>query len=95
MVKSRRTENRIESIQEGKDKKDLTIITYQTYVGGIPQGTPWKSFINYEDFQVLKLRWILHSEFMVPDNFIDKFESAVRESKERSDIDNDLYAFRD
>lgn len=95
MAKSRRSENRIQSIVEGKTKNDLVVITYQTYVGNVPQGEPWKSHMTYEDYKLLSLRWILISEFNVPEHFIGKFEDAVREAQKRSDIDNDIYAFRD
>lgn len=92
MARKSDMEHRIMGIQEGKDKKDLTVITYQTFVHGIPQGEPWKAYKNYEDYEVLKIRWILLREFRVPEHLIDKFETAVRDAKERDDVENDVYS---
>jgi hypothetical protein len=82
----RKMEHRIMKIVEPKDKDGLVIIHYQTYVGNMPSGDPWEDHLNQEDYKVLSMKWILLREFEVPEHFIDKFESAVRDAKERDDM---------
>jgi hypothetical protein len=88
---NRITENRLIKVVEPAEPNGLYIIYCQAFRGKLPVGLPWQAHLNKEDYTVLTMKWILLSEFKVPEHFIDKFIDAVRDAKERDDIDSDVY----
>lgn len=79
---------RVVKVEEPEDPRGLYIVYYQQYRGSIPDGEPYKAYMTKLSYELLTMRWILMSEFKVPEHFIDKVLDKAREVAEDSFAEN-------
>jgi hypothetical protein len=70
------------------ESNGLYVVTYQSFRGNIPVGEPYKAYMRKADYELLEMKWILMSEFKVPEHFIEKVLDKAREVNEESFNEN-------
>jgi hypothetical protein len=68
------------------ESNGLYVVHYQSFRGNMPVGEPYKAYMTKPTYELLEMKWILMSEFLVPEHFIEKVLDKAREvAKEDSD----------
>ena len=70
------------------ESNGLYVVHYQPFRGNMPVGEPYKAYMQKADYELLEMKWILMSEFKVPEHFVEKVLDKAREVNEESFNEN-------